>query len=78
MTDEKAAKLLGSIKDLVEKQDEARETLKKLVLSIEYERIKGVGEHVSVEMWAKRKVEVLHRAGLGPAWKPAMRWTIWS
>jgi len=72
MTDEKANRLFASISDIVKKQDEVRDTMKKIVLAIEYERLKSAGEHVSIYMWNKRKGEVLHRAGLGP--KPD-RWT---
>lgn len=59
---------------LVQKQEEVREAMKDLALSIELKRVKETGEHLSVDEWRKRKAEVLYRIGLGP--KP-QRWVNW-
>ena len=77
MTREEADNLFALIKEIVEKQNEARETMKKLVATIEYGVCKsdaGQGVAVSQYVWLQRRAEALYSTGLGPKPYRPMRW----
>lgn len=66
MTDVEAENLYDMIGAIVQNQNEARETMKKLVISIEFKRMKDTGKGVTINDWDDKKAEILHRVGLGP------------
>lgn len=62
MTIEQRDSLFANIKLLIEKHNETRETLKDLVVAIEW---KMDGDK-TVRGWEKRRAEALYNTGLGP------------